>query len=91
MTPNDAADAIPDVARDEAGEKLAAVRTLGAGSPVLAFDVGGTDIKSALFDADGRALGLRRTPTPTADGDRTPRCSTGCRCSPRSSAMSIPT
>ena len=72
MTPNDAADAIPDVARDEAGEKLAAVRTLGAGSPVLAFDVGGTDIKSALFDADGRALGLRRTPTPTADGDRTP-------------------
>lgn len=60
MTPNDAADAIPDVARDEAGEKLAAVRTLGAGSPVLAFDVGGTDIKSALFDADGRALGLRR-------------------------------
>ena len=56
MTPNDAADAIPDVARDEAGEKLAAVRTLGAGSPVLAFDVGGTDIKSALFDADGVAL-----------------------------------
>ena len=72
MTPNDAADAIPDVASDEAGEKLAAVRTLGAGSPVLAFDVGGTDIKSALFDAEGRALGLRRTPTPTADGDRTP-------------------
>ncbi|MCZ0711027.1 ROK family protein [Microbacterium paraoxydans] len=72
MTPNDAADAIPDVARDETGEKLAAVRTLGAGSPVLAFDVGGTDIKSALFDADGRALGLRRTPTPAADGDRTP-------------------
>ncbi|OAN42669.1 sugar kinase [Microbacterium sp. H83] len=44
---------------------------MGPGAPVLAFDVGGTDIKSALFDADGRALGLRRTPTPTADGDRT--------------------
>ena len=31
---------------------------------VLAFDVGGTDIKSALIDADGTVLGLRRTPTP---------------------------
>lgn len=62
---------IPDVERDAAGEKLAAVRTLGSGAPVLAFDVGGTDIKSALFDAEGSALGLRRTPTPVADGDRT--------------------
>ncbi len=40
---------------------------LGAGAPVLAFDVGGTDIKSALFDAAGIAHGLRRTPTPTGD------------------------
>lgn len=73
MTPNDAADASPDAARGGAGETFTAVRALGTGSPVLAFDVGGTDIKSALFDADGRALGLRRTPTPTptADGDRT--------------------
>lgn len=44
---------------------------LGAGAPVLAFDVGGTDIKSALFDAEGVALGLRRTPTPVVEGDRT--------------------
>lgn len=45
--------------------------SLGAGAPVLAFDVGGTDIKSALFDAEGRVLGLRRTPTPQVVGDRT--------------------
>lgn len=44
---------------------------LGAGAPVLAFDVGGTDIKSALFDAEGVAHGLRRTPTPVVEGDRT--------------------
>lgn len=37
---------------------------LGAGAAVLAFDVGGTDTKSALIDADGRLQGLRRTPTP---------------------------
>ncbi|MFT4234058.1 MAG: ROK family protein [Microbacterium sp.] len=37
---------------------------LGSGHPVLAFDIGGTDIKSALFDADGTALSLTRTPTP---------------------------
>jgi glucokinase len=71
MTGLDGAASVPDVVRDASGEKLASVRTLGAGSPVLAFDVGGTDIKSALFDAEGNALGLRRTPTPTADGDRT--------------------
>lgn len=70
MTSAEAA-GIPDVVRDAPGEKLAAVRSLGVGAPVLAFDVGGTDIKSALFDAEGMALGLRRTPTPTADGDRT--------------------
>lgn len=40
------------------------LREIGRGAPVLAFDVGGTDIKSGLFDADGTALGMRRTPTP---------------------------
>lgn len=43
---------------------------LGPGEVVLAFDVGGTDTKSALIDREGRVLGLRRTPTPH-DGDRT--------------------
>ncbi|MFF5624920.1 ROK family protein [Microbacterium sp. NPDC012755] len=62
---------VPDVVKDASGERLASVRSLGQGAPVLAFDVGGTDIKSALFDADGIARGLRRTPTPVADGDRT--------------------
>lgn len=71
MIDPDAAAAVPDVERDAAGETLSDVRGLGLGAPVLAFDVGGTDIKSALFDADGTALGLRRTPTPIADGDRT--------------------
>lgn len=42
---------------------------LGAGAVVLAFDVGGTDTKSALVDADGRVRGLRRTPTPRSDAD----------------------
>lgn len=42
---------------------------LGPGAAVLAFDVGGTDTKSALVDADGRVLGLRRTPTPRDDAD----------------------
>ena len=48
----------------------AAPAPLGPGEVVLAFDVGGTDTKSAIVDADGRVLGLRRTPTPL-DGDRT--------------------
>ncbi len=39
---------------------------LGEGDVVLAFDVGGTDTKSALVAADGRILGMRRTPTPRA-------------------------
>ncbi|WP_314097954.1 ROK family protein [Microbacterium foliorum] len=71
MTSAEDAAHIADVVRDPSGETLAAARTVGPGVPVLAFDVGGTDIKSALFDADGTALGLRRTPTPAADGDRT--------------------
>lgn len=36
---------------------------------MLAFDVGGTDIKSAIFDADGSALSLQRTPTPDLGDD----------------------
>jgi glucokinase len=47
----------------------AAVVSLGPGEAVLAFDVGGTDTKSALIDRHGRVLGLRRTPTPRGDGD----------------------
>lgn len=62
---------IPEVVGDESGERLARAVSIGAGAPVLAFDVGGTDIKSALFDADGTVLGLRRTPTPLSD-DGTP-------------------
>ncbi len=54
---------------DASGEKLARAASIGAGAPVLAFDVGGTDIKSALFDETGAALGLRRTPTPDAGDD----------------------
>ncbi|PWC04976.1 ROK family protein [Agromyces badenianii] len=42
---------------------------LGPGDAVLAFDVGGTDTKSALVDASGRVLGLRRTPTPLDPSD----------------------
>lgn len=36
---------------------------LGLGSPVLAFDIGGTDIKGALVDETGRMLGRRRAAT----------------------------
>lgn len=42
---------------------------LGLGEAVVAFDVGGTDMKSALFTADGTMLGLTRTPTPLAGAD----------------------
>jgi glucokinase len=38
--------------------------SLGPGEAVLAFDVGGTDTKSAVIDRQGQVLGLRRTPTP---------------------------
>ncbi|MFC6356984.1 ROK family protein [Luethyella okanaganae] len=37
---------------------------VGVGETVVAFDVGGTDMKSALFDTHGTLLGLRRTSTP---------------------------
>ncbi|MET4157365.1 ROK family protein [Agromyces sp. PvR057] len=42
---------------------------LGPGSAVLAFDVGGTDTKSALVDRTGRVVGLRRTATPIDPAD----------------------
>ena len=51
-----------------------AVRTsgpsLGSGSAVLAFDVGGTDMKAALVDSTGAIRALERIPTPH-DGERT--------------------
>jgi glucokinase len=43
--------------------------SLGPGEAVLAFDVGGTDTKSALIDRHGQVLGLRRTPTPQHPDD----------------------
>ena len=53
---------------------LSAVRTsgvaLGSGSAVLAFDVGGTDMKAALIDGTGAIRALERIPTPH-DGERT--------------------
>lgn len=42
---------------------------LGDGAAVLAFDVGGTDTKYALFAADGAMLGRHRRPTPRAGSD----------------------
>lgn len=35
-----------------------------AAAAVLAFDVGGTDVKAGLVDAQGNVLGMRRVPTP---------------------------
>jgi len=43
--------------------------SLGDGPAVLAFDIGGTDTKAALFDTAGRMLGLSRTATPVRGGD----------------------
>ena len=42
----------------------------GPGAAVLAFDVGGTDMKAALLDEQGRMLESTRVPTPL-DGPRT--------------------
>lgn len=47
-----------------------AAPALGPGPAVLAVDVGGTDTKSALVDADGVVRAVVRRPTPR-DGDRT--------------------
>jgi len=44
--------------------------SLGAGAAVLAFDVGGTDMKAALVDEVGSMRDLVRVPTPI-DGART--------------------
>ncbi len=46
---------------------------LGDGEAVLAFDVGGTDTKYALFAADGVMLGRHRKPTPRAGADTVDR------------------
>ncbi|MEG0363811.1 MAG: ROK family protein, partial [Aurantimicrobium sp.] len=35
--------------------------------PVIAFDVGGTDIKSTFVDAEGNIRQIRRTPTPRSN------------------------
>ena len=43
---------------------------LGSGTPVLAFDVGGTDMKAALVDGAGAIRALERVPTPL-EGERT--------------------
>lgn len=43
--------------------------SIGPGHPVLAIDVGGTDIKSALFAADGTVLGKSRTATRLTGAD----------------------
>jgi glucokinase len=40
---------------------------LGAGSAVLAFDVGGTDTKAALIDDDGRVRDIARVTTPVRE------------------------
>jgi glucokinase len=42
---------------------------LGTGPAVLAFDVGGTGIKAALVDGDGRVAASRTIPTPPAGAD----------------------
>ena len=42
---------------------------LGDGAAVAVFDVGGTDMKAALFDRAGRMHGLSRMPTPHRGAD----------------------
>src|SRR5690606_17711942 len=54
---------------DASGARVARAASIGRGVPVLAFDVGGTDIKSALFADDGTVLGLNRTPTRSGGED----------------------
>lgn len=41
----------------------------GPGAPVLAIDVGGTQIKSAVLDASGELGPIRRSPTPRSQED----------------------
>lgn len=58
----------PDAAPG-AATTSAPTTALGPGEAVFAFDVGGTDTKSALVDRHGHVLGLRRTPTPRNGDD----------------------
>jgi glucokinase len=53
----------------EAVETAEVAPALGEGDAVLAFDIGATDIKSALFDRSGHMLGLGRLPTPHRGAD----------------------
>ena len=46
------------------------MKSLEPGAPVLAFDVGGTDMKAAIVDDEGRMLETLRVPTPLS-GERT--------------------
>lgn len=52
---------IPHRSDDTGGHVAAAI---GPGSPVLAFDVGGTTIKGAAIGADGSPGEIRRVPSP---------------------------
>lgn len=45
------------------------IAPLGNGAAVVAFDIGGTDIKAALFDQSGAMLGTTRVPTPHRGAD----------------------
>ncbi len=40
----------------------------GAGRPVVALDVGGSTMKGAVLDGQGRTAGFRRWPTPRTEG-----------------------
>lgn len=50
---------------------------LGAGAAVLAFDIGGTTVKAALFDSAGRVVELSRSPTPHTVRDGRAHCFRG--------------
>ncbi|WP_308220565.1 ROK family protein [Humibacter sp. RRB41] len=55
---------------DRHGDDAAVHLLIGPGRSVLAFDVGGTDMKAAIVDDEGRMLESVRVPTPL-DGART--------------------
>ncbi|WP_082513498.1 MULTISPECIES: ROK family protein [unclassified Leifsonia] len=50
-------------------DKRSGPAVLGPGAAVLAFDVGGSDTKSAVIDESGAVHGLRRTATPRDPAD----------------------
>ena len=64
-----AADRSPAPDSTAGGSAVPGPPVLGPGAAVLAFDVGGTDTKSALIDPAGRVIGLRRTATPIDPAD----------------------